>query len=571
MSDTDSLHPPQPLKDAVLVGFVLGALYWLYGWHPFQVQLWHTVDDGLYVRHAEGFLGWLQGRSATWLGPFDCFLLAKAPLFGVWLACTHILGMPLPTSQFLLMLAGALLFRRAVRPVRKLRLWEFLIVLFLLLGNPLLPQDFRLARFGFQIALTNLCLTAMVGLCLRSLHTTRERLGWSVLVGIFFAFAYLNREDAAWLLLPLAVAFIVQWLVSFLTWRRARTSWRSRVTAELQMVCCCGAVALVPILSVCSLNKAHYGSFMTTFRRSSALTGLFHRFTSLEPAGHLAYVPIARPTRLKAYDLSPTFAKMKPFLEGNEGYWHAGNEQSAMNGHDPAEREFFVTYFEFSLEWAAEKMGAKRANEMESIFRAIDEELATAVRSKKIAAGAPGPALLAAPVPGDLRRFLSALWASLSSLLSVEGGGYVVPGDRQDSPAQIERAGRLTHSWTGLLPKPNIEYSTRAPSLRATAWLQRFLYPLLLLSTPVLLIWRRREAMTQSIAQRTIFLWAITVPWAALLAFCMAMALVEVLGFRFVVGMSYNALGFSPLTVLCAFAFTGLVVFLSHEEKASGA
>jgi len=259
---------------------------------------------------------------------------------------------------------------------------------------------------------------------------------------------------------------------------------------------------------------------------------------------------------------------MKPFLEGNEGYWHAGNEQSAINGHDPAEREFFITYFEFSLLWAAEKMGAKRANEIESIFRAIDQELATAVQDKRIVAGTPGPALLAAPIAGDWRRFLSAQWASITSLLSVEGGGYVQPGERQDSPAMIERASRLTNSWAGRLSKPNIEYSMRGPILRAAAFLQRCLYPLLLLSMPVLLVWRRREAITQSIEQRTVFLWSFTVPLAALLAFCSAMAMVEVLGFRLIGGMSYNALGYSPLTVLCAFAFTGIVVLLSHGKRA---
>jgi len=81
-----------------------------------------------------------------------------------------------------------------------------------------------------------------------------------------------------------------------------------------------------------------------------------------------------------------------------------------------------------------------------------------------------------------------------------------------------------------------------------------------------LLIWRRREAVTQSVAQRTVFLWTFTVPLVALLAFCSAMAMVHVLGFSFIGGMSYNALGYSPLTVLCAFAFTGMVVLLQSKR-----
>jgi hypothetical protein len=49
---------------------------------------------------------------------------------------------------------------------------------------------------------------------------------------------------------------------------------------------------------------------------------------------------------------------------------------------------------------------------------------------------------------------------------------------------------------------------------------------------------------------------------AGLFAFCLSMAIVEVLGFKFLAGMGYNLLGFAPLSVLCAFAFTGLVTFI---------
>jgi len=569
MADPAPHHRQRSIRDPILVGFALGVLYWLYGWHPFQIQLWHAVDDGLYARHAEGFLEWLQGRSSKWLGAFDCFLLAKAPLYGVWLAFLHILGMPLRVGEFLLMVAGAVLFRRAVRPVRELRLWEFLVVLFLLLGNPFLPQDFRLARFGLQMALTNLCLVATVGLTLHALCDTRHRLGWSVFTGLFFALAYLNREDSVWLLLPLVVSFLLQWLASLIRCRRSQATWRTRIPAELQVACCFAAGALIPILSVCGLNKAHYGAFTTTFRRDAALTALYHRLTSLEPAGHLAYVPIARPTRLKAYALSPTFAKMKPFLEGNEGYWHAGNEHSVINGHARSEQEFFVSYFEFALLWAAEKMGAKHANAMEDIYRAIDRELAEAVRTKRIVAGTHGPGLLAAPIPGDTRRILSALWTSFSSLLAVTGGADTVPDDLQGPGSMVDRAAHLTHSYAALLPKPNIEYSIRAPGLRASRSLQRLVYPLLFLSIPALLIWRRKDVITTDLGIPTLFLWSMAIPVAALLSFCMAMAMVEVLGFKFLAGVAYNALGYSPLTVLCAFAFTSLVVFSSHARKST--
>ena len=66
---------------------------------------------------------------------------------------------------------------------------------------------------------------------------------------------------------------------------------------------------------------------------------------------------------------------------------------------------------------------------------------------------------------------------------------------------------------------------------------------------------------------RTILLWSMLIPIAGLLAFCVSMAVVDVLGFRFLAGVGYDVLGFSPLTVLCAFAFTALVVFVSRSPQ----
>ena len=124
------------------LGTLVLALYWLYGWRPFSVHTGLIVDEALYLRHARGILDWLQGRSPAWLGHFDCLLLAKAPLYGIWLAFVRTLSIPLRVTEFLLLLSGPLLLRRAVRPVVVLGGWRFAVVLCLLLANPLLPGDF---------------------------------------------------------------------------------------------------------------------------------------------------------------------------------------------------------------------------------------------------------------------------------------------------------------------------------------------------------------------------------------------------------------------------------------------
>lgn len=546
---------------AWVVGLVLAVLYFLYGWRPFLVQAWTLVDQGLYIRQAEAFARWVTWSSRPWLGAWNSYLLAKAPLYGMWLGLIYLSGLPLRVAEFLLLIAGAVLFWRAVRPVRELRFWEFVVVLCVLSCNPMLPMDVCLARIGFQVVLSNLALIALLGLALRALAAPRERWRWAWLSGLSFSLCYLNREEAAWLGAAVVATFLVHWLTSFFAWRRGSTRGPRVLKGEVATLALFAAGALPLIVFVCAMNKGQYGAFTTTLRRSSALTALYQRLTSLEPAGHQRYVPIARATRMKAYALSPTFAKMKPFLEGKDGYWHAGNEHSAMNGHSAAEGEFFVSYFEFSLAWAAEKMGAKDAGQVEDIFRAIERELTQAVRDKKIVAGRSGPSILAAPVAGDGARLLAAFWQSLRSLLAVRLGDYAPFDGPVSSSAVMDKVAQLVHSSVKLPPKDSIQYKVRAPIVNLMMGVERVLYSPLVLVVPLLVVWKRRQAFTTAVSQHTVALWSGLVLVAGLLGFCFGMAVVEVLGFRFLAGMGYNVLGFAPLTVLCAFAFVMLLVF----------
>jgi hypothetical protein len=539
------------------------VLYGLYGWHPFVIQTWASVDDGLYVQQAMGFLDGLAGKSESWLGGYHCFLLSTVPLYGLWLAFLHLLGIPLRVGDFLLLLASAWLFRRAVKPVRALRSWEFGVVLFLLLANPFINMDFCLRRFTLHTALTNLCLVALLGLLLRAQASMASRARWALLAGLGYALCHLNREESGWLWAVFLVAGAILWLCAFLAWRRGEIRGRQALLGQAALVLALLAGVLPPILTVCTLNLRSYGVFMTAFRHSSAMTDLVQRLTSLEPAKHQAYIPIARATRFRAYELSSSFARLKPFLDGRSGYWRAGNpEQAVSNGHKPEEGEVFVSYFEFCLLWAAEQAGAKRAYQAVDLFRAIEHELDQAVRDGKIEAGASGFASLAAPVPGDYRRMARAFWTALSSLVTIGTAGYVWPAATapQGSRAQIEEAGQLTQSWVKPEPLPNLRYSVREPVVRRCKQVQMVAFPLLIAAMPVLVLWRRREVFTRSPSIRGILLLSFAVPATAVLAFCAAMAVLEVTGFKFLATMGYAVLGYSPLTVLCALSFVGLLV-----------
>jgi hypothetical protein len=147
-------------------------------------------------------------------------------------------------------------------------------------------------------------------------------------------------------------------------------------------------------------------------------------------------------------------------------------------------------------------------------------------------------------------------------VLFVKNPGYhwPMPDWPKPSPAQLKEAGNLTHSWVTPESLPSIQHSTRAPFVRRIKQVQTLLFPLLFLAMPALIIARRKEAFTTQPSSRGLLLWSFAVPFGSLGAFCLAMAVLEVFGFRFLANMGYAVLGYSPLTVLCAVAFAGLVV-----------
>jgi hypothetical protein len=55
--------------------------------------------------------------SGNWLGPYDNTVLAKGPIYPIWIAIVSASGMPLLLAQHLLYVAACVLFVSAVKPL----------------------------------------------------------------------------------------------------------------------------------------------------------------------------------------------------------------------------------------------------------------------------------------------------------------------------------------------------------------------------------------------------------------------------------------------------------------------
>lgn len=531
--------------------------YWIYAYRPIAFYPQAAVDDALHLRHAYAIIEWLRGSNPRWLGDYDWALLAKAPLYGVFQAAYYVLGVPIRIGEYFILVGIPFFFVVAVRPLVLIRSWSFLATAALLMWLPLLPSETHLLRNALQTMLTSYLIISAIGLALRWGSNQRAQVGWAALLGLFFSLCYLNREEASWLGAVVAFSYCLH---CFLSKVHGVFRWQRAVATGLVV-----AMSASPlIILVSSLNYQSYGVFLTTFRRSSAFTAAYQRLTSLEPHLHKRYVPISRETRFRAYELSPTFAKLKPHMEGNATYWVAGNdEHSALNGYQQSDREFFISSYEFALQYTVSITGGTNAVLAEQMFRNIDQELGTAIENGQIEAGMHGPSILAAPVSGDLTRLLGAWWRSFYYLLTLRQTGIHNWNDGSvGTPSEFDRASLFLNSSLARVPHGSLQYQMRIPVIQLVNKVLRITYwisILALLFVCLLGYARHRAFFLRGIVVASI-------PVIALTLSCFTMAIVDTLGFPFLGGMGYNVLGFAPLSVLSAFAVAITLAYVRERR-----
>ena len=316
--------------------------------HPVDVQQWQWADDALYYGNAKEMLDSVKQliihqNANKWLGEFSAVTLSKAPFFSVFIALSHITKIPFKLSEFLLFLPLPFLFWNAVNPL-KLPKWPILfLAATCLLFIPVTGIEVRLLRTVLFGALSLYCLIALCGLLIKYWVGEGRAWHWSLAAGLAMGLAATTREEAVWLLIPEIITVII---IIYLTWKNKNYS------TLLFIITLLVAGYYIPNTIFSVLNYTSYGVYAPSLRQNDDFKKLYTTLASLEPDQRQKYVPIRTSTRQKAYEISPHFAELRPFLEGaqldnlakNPGHLRLNGWGDKANA-----REFFVSNFEFAL------------------------------------------------------------------------------------------------------------------------------------------------------------------------------------------------------------------------------
>lgn len=371
----------ETVKGRLLIGlycFFILLTYAVFWDRPLEAISWNVNDDGLYYQHARQIIHWLNGESKQWLGEFHPFLLSKAPLLGMWLALIGVLGIPLQLAEYFLFCLLAPLFLKAVQPLSVSGLGARIVFHCVFTITPYLAINTRILRTNLAFFLICWVAISMVGLILHTAGRKRLGYGWVFSMWAGFIMYYLLREEAIWLLPSL---LLVSAYRLFSTWPCA-DKW---IVFGQDMAAV--LVGALPLGLVCFLNWQSYGVWETTMRRSDEFIALYSRLVSVRPE-HTAcvrYIPIERDSLRKAFTCSDALSELKPYLMDIESYWRIGNvEHAKFNKGAVADPQFFASYFEFSLLYAAYQAGYRDPRSMQKFFAIAAQQLALAQETGKL-------------------------------------------------------------------------------------------------------------------------------------------------------------------------------------------
>jgi len=265
-------------------------------------------DDRLFLNLASELL---HGR---WLGPYNNLTLAKGPFYPLWIATAFILGVPLLLSQHLLYITACTILVIALRPLLP-RPAILLLVYAILLFNPISYTDgvmTRVIREGIYPALTILLVAGAIGLLARHDHPLKILLAWSIGIGFALSALWLTREEGIWIV-P-AILFVVGF-TAIKIWQKKMFDLR-----RLAILCVLPvAIWIVTMGIVAGINKACYGVFTTVDSRSHDFLAAYGSLSRVKHAHWQPYILVPKETRERIYHVSPAFAELRPYLEGESG------------------------------------------------------------------------------------------------------------------------------------------------------------------------------------------------------------------------------------------------------------
>src|ERR1700730_5812950 len=245
-----------------------------------------------------------------WAAPYSWSAFVRPPAYPLWIALVHAIHVPQRLAIDLLQLSSWALFVMMLVRIGIPR-W-FGLVSFAALS--LQPASFFVFDFtlsdNFYAAMLPFLLAGFIAMTFGPLRTYI-----SILSGITLAILCLTRDES-----PLLVFLSAFWVGLSLCFLRARTgSWFIAWTQLRKPLLTFTAIAAALIIATYFANLRTFGAFAKSDMASPRFQSVIHALLRLKPSQAERFVSISMENFRRAFEISPTFARLKSELEGGTG------------------------------------------------------------------------------------------------------------------------------------------------------------------------------------------------------------------------------------------------------------
>ena len=305
MFSPETAKPSTPVNWIVVLGVLLVLFkLWMVGGHELLAKF-RPHDDSLFATLA---INLLEGN---WLGEYNNKTLIKGVGYPVFMALAFWSGIPILTLQHLLYAFACLLAVIALRPSVNHRLALFGVFM-LLLFNPLTysyPLMSATLRSSLYLSLVLIVFSSALGLWQRRNRVDGAALAWSASLAVSFTWLWHTREESVWIL-PALVAYVLVYLAP------VRWNAGSGMVARLGMLVIPLLVFSAAHFTIRHLNHSHYGVAVINELKSDEFTSALGGLMNIRPDKPERHVTVSVDAQARAFEASPTFAELKPFLDG---------------------------------------------------------------------------------------------------------------------------------------------------------------------------------------------------------------------------------------------------------------
>lgn len=331
------------------------------------------VDDDLFVAKA-----W-EIAHGRWLGTYDAFALSKGPGYPLWIVATHALGLPLLLAQQALYVVASAFAAYALWVAfrnRLIAMATFALIVFS-------PMSFdsnvmqRPVRDGFYATLVLFLISFTILLWYARTSSVRRVAILSSLYGCVFGMLAITREETI-VLAPLAIMPLI---CAFAALTRGGGPRVARLVASLSGYAVAATIVIVVVLTNYRVYRFAGIVEMNTGPYANALSAI----TSIEQKSYRPDIPVNRDARRRLYGVSPTFARLRPYFEGEVG---RNQTRTSCRLFHHICNDIGGGWFGWAFVYGAIDAGAYRSVESARAFYAsIALEVRAACRLRRIACG----------------------------------------------------------------------------------------------------------------------------------------------------------------------------------------